>query len=106
DSGNIEGYFHNHRFVAANTAIPYANGDETQLKDTENFLKNGQVRVDIFAISPDKAASKPQLNLGQPEIETTFAVGEEQAIAAPSTKAPSAPPQPVTAPLNRVNPAV
>lgn len=106
DAGNIEGYVHNHRFVAANTAIPYANGDETQLKDTENFLKNGQVRVDIFAISPDKAQSKAQLNLGQPEIETTFAVGEEQAMSAPSTQAPSAPPQPVTAPLNRVNPAV
>ena len=106
DAGNIEGYVHNHRFVAANTAVPFANQDEEQLKLTENFLKSGQVRVDIFAISPDKPLPKRQVNLAQPEIETTFAVGEEQAMQAPSMAAPEAPPQPVTAPLNRVNPAV
>ena len=106
DAGNIEGYVHNHRFVAANTAVPFANQDETQLKDTEKFLESGLVRVDIFAISPDKPLPKTQVNLAQPEIETTFAVGEEQAMQAPSVPAAAAPVSPVTAPLNRVNPAV
>ena len=106
DAGNIDGFVHNHRFMAANTAVPFANKDEKQLKDVEDFLKDGRVRVDIFAVSPDKPL--PQSPAGamqshQPQIETAFAVGEESEMAAPSAPVPIVPPQPVTAPLNRVN---
>jgi tetratricopeptide (TPR) repeat protein len=109
DAGNIDGFIHNHRFVAANTAVPYVNEDETQLKDVENFLKDGKVRVDIFAISPDKPLPRTgarTIQPEQPQIETTFAVGEESEMAAPSAPVPTIPPQPVTAPLDRVNAAV
>lgn len=106
DAGNVDGFVHNHRFMAANTAVPFANKDEKQLKDVEDFLKDGRVRVDIFAVSPDKPL--PQSPTGamqshQPQIETAFAVGEESEMAAPSAPVPTQPPQPVTAPLNRVN---
>jgi tetratricopeptide (TPR) repeat protein len=108
DAGNINGFIHNHRFVAANTAVPYVNEDEKQLKDVEDFLKDGKVRVDIFAISPDKplAKGRAEVQPQQPQIETTFAVGEEAEMPTPSTPVATLPPQPVTAPLNRVNAAV
>ncbi|HTS12247.1 MAG TPA: tetratricopeptide repeat protein [Candidatus Limnocylindrales bacterium] len=109
DAGNIDGFVHNHRFVAANTAVPFASGDRVQLNDTEEFLKSGVVRVDIFAVSPDRPTPKNQASAmasSQPQIETTFAVGEEAATPTPSGPVPTVAPEPVTAPLNRVDPAV
>src|SRR6202047_4410071 len=58
DAGNIAGNVHSHRFPAANTALPYVNEDEQQLSDTEKFLTDHEVSVDIFAISPETAAGK------------------------------------------------
>lgn len=109
DAGNINGFVHNHRFVAANTAVPYANKDEKQLKEVEDFLRDKKVRVDIFAMSPDKPIAKGRAEVRaqqQPQIETTFAVGEEAEMPTPSAPVPAMPPQPVTAPLDRVNAAV
>jgi len=108
DAGNVGGYVHSHRFVAANTAVPFANEDRTQLAAEETFLQSGQIRVDIFAISPERPVSKSQANLvaPQPEFQTEFAVGEEAETPAPSGAAALPAPSPVTAPLNRVNPAV
>ena len=102
DMGNIDGMVHSHRFPAANTALPTANEDATQLKTTEDFLKNGILSVDIFALSPESAVK--QAVAPQNELSTTFAVGEE----AESKIMPAGPSQiqPVTAPLNRVQPLV
>ena len=36
--GNIAGIIHSHRFPAANTALPFVNGDTAQLDATEDFL--------------------------------------------------------------------
>jgi hypothetical protein len=67
DMGNVDGKVHSHRFPGANTALPTANEDAAQLKATEDFLTNGAVTVDIFALSqagapvkaaPSKAARK------------------------------------------------
>ena len=58
DAGNVDGMVHSHRFIGANTALPFANKDATQLAATEQFLKAGKVRVDIFAISPDTPREK------------------------------------------------
>jgi tetratricopeptide (TPR) repeat protein len=52
DPGNRDGKVHSHRFPAANTAVAYANQDQSQLKATEEFLKSGFITVDIFAVSP------------------------------------------------------
>ena len=49
DPGNHDGKIHSHRFPAANTAIPYVNQDEEQLKATEKFLQSGFITVDMFA---------------------------------------------------------
>ena len=73
------------------------------MKLTENFLKSGAVTVDIFAVSPAQAVLKSGA-MSQSEMATTFAVGEE----AETKIAPGAEGEvvPVTAPLNRVQPAL
>jgi len=100
DMGNVNGFVHSHRFPAANTAVPTANEDADQLKLTENFLKNGILSVDIFAVSPEAVQAKA-VAAPQSDIQTTFAVGEEaeSKIVAATTEA-----SPITAPLNRVQP--
>jgi Flp pilus assembly protein TadD len=102
DLGNVNGFVHSHRFPAANTAVPTANDDAPQLKLTEDFLKSGALTVDIFALSPAQAALKPGA-AAQAELSTTFAVGEE---AESKITAQGGEAGPVTAPLNRVRPAL
>jgi Tfp pilus assembly protein PilF len=103
DFGNIDGKVHSHRFPAANTALPTANDDAEQLKITEDFLQSGALTVDVFALSPERGKVKPAA-LQQHEIATTFAVGEEaEAKVTPQAGGEAAA---VTAPLNRVQPAV
>src|ERR1019366_549921 len=109
DMGNVAGKVHSHRFPAANTALPTANEDAAQLKATEDFLTSGALTVDIFALSPASAILKTGA-VAQHELATTFAVGEEaEAKITPGAVAAAAPvavAAPVTAPLDRVRPAV
>jgi Flp pilus assembly protein TadD len=103
DSGNIAGKVHSHRFPAANTALPTANEDAAQLKATEDFLTSGALTVDIFALSP-ATPTLAKAAVAQHELETTFAVGEEaEAKVTPGGGGEVAP---ITAPLDRVHPAV
>lgn len=104
DAGNINGEIHSHRFPAANTALPTANDDATQLKITEDFLKNKILSVDIFALSPARPEKKAG-TLPQSDLSTTFAVGEEAETKIPNPVIGDEA-TPVSAPLNRVNMAV
>jgi tetratricopeptide (TPR) repeat protein len=103
DMGNVDGSVHSHRFPAANTALPTANEDAKQLEATEAFLRAGILSVDIFALSPVQEVTKPAVS-GEPEVATTFAVGEE--AEAKVTQGSAGEAAPVTAPLNRVQPAL
>ena len=107
DEGNINGFVHSHRFPGANTAVPTANGDAEQLAHSVNFLKDKQVTVDVFAISPagkeETSASPNAVATGQ-ELSTTFAVGEEADVNAPKGATREA--RAITAPLGRVNASV
>jgi tetratricopeptide (TPR) repeat protein len=106
DEGNIEGYVHSHRFPGANTAVPTANQDTEQLLTSQRFLRDNQLSVDIFAISPaDNVATKAKSTIPpKQELSTTFAIGDESDVALPSGPAGEA--RPLTAPLDRANPAV
>jgi Tfp pilus assembly protein PilF len=106
DEGNLDGYVHSHRFPGANTAIPVANEDSTQLEASRNFLQDKQLSVDIFAISPVSKTESLQKVADYPkqELSTTFAVGEESDVSIP--RGPAGEARPITAPLGRVDAAV
>jgi tetratricopeptide (TPR) repeat protein len=107
DAGNINGYVHSHRFVAANTAVPTSYGDTQQVKDVEKFLK-GAVTVDVFGIAEEpKGQSELPVSSalfgGAPQSSTMFAVGEESARGQEAPMITAAPPAKLQAPLGRVN---
>jgi len=106
DDGNLNGYVHSHRFPGANTAVPAANQDQSQLDATRKFLQANQLSVDIFAISPaGKEASAPARGeMGKQELSTTFAVGEESEAALPKGQAGEV--RAITAPIDRTAAAV
>jgi tetratricopeptide (TPR) repeat protein len=106
DSGNLQGLIHSHAFPGANTAVPVVNEDAAQFKLSENFLKNS-VTVDIFAISPARLKSAGS-EMPSADISTGFAVGEEAEtnIRSQNEQNESGGAMQISAPLNRVNPAV
>lgn len=58
------GVYHSHRWAAANTLIPAQYGYPDQAKAVEAFLRNGALRVDVFALSQEAQAAPgkhPQL---------------------------------------------
>ncbi len=59
DAGNIDGKVHSHRFLAANTAVPFINGRHEQFRLTQEFLRDGQISVDIFALRREKPTAGP-----------------------------------------------
>jgi tetratricopeptide (TPR) repeat protein len=105
DPAAKDGFVRSHRFPAANTALPYVNGDAVQLKVVQDFLRDGQVSVDVFGFVRTPAATapaeQPGLRSAEPRIHSTFAVGEESA-AFGSNEAFIRTPDEVIAPLGRV----
>ncbi|MES1241999.1 MAG: tetratricopeptide repeat protein [Acidobacteriota bacterium] len=57
DAGNRDGWARSHRFAAANTALPALRGDRAQLQAVTDFLRSGQVAVDIFAMIQGSGAT-------------------------------------------------
>ncbi len=116
DRGNIGGYVHSHRFPAANTAVPFANRDEEQMKATTEFLKAGILSVDLFAASAGGryteapgAAGGGEVTGGEddatPRPASVFPDIDEMAV--PLRKAAGARPgreESIVAPLDRVGP--
>src|SRR5262249_23231175 len=103
DAGATNGFIHSHAFPGANSALPVANEDAAQLELTKKFLKDS-VTVDIFAIAPAPAkSSEAGAQLPTYELSTTLAVGEEAEVKAPATDTEALT---ISAPLNRISPAV
>ena len=90
DAGNRDGFVHNHRFVAANTALPTANQDTVQLEATIDFLKADRLSVDIFAVvgGPTETGSAPPPTEASTAAtgsdwvarSSTFAAGDQRGI--------------------------
>src|SRR3954470_5030933 len=51
DPAAKNGKVKSHRFPAANTALPFVNHDTVQLKAVQDFLRDGQISVDLFGIT-------------------------------------------------------
>jgi Tfp pilus assembly protein PilF len=80
DPAARNGFVRSHRFAAANTAVPYVNGDTKQLEAVQRFLQDGQVSVDIFGLvrgDEERPAARARAAAAEPRIASTFAVGEE-----------------------------
>ena len=77
-----DGYVRSHRFPGANTALPFVNGDDEQLRIVQDFLRDGQISVDVFGITRAEEAAAPAAaneRSAEPRLASTFAVGEESA---------------------------
>ena len=110
DPAAKNGKIKSHRFAAANTAVPFVNKDDVQLKAVQDFLKDGQVSIDVFGLvrAPADEAAAPVKNAAvasQPRLQTSFAVGEDS-MDFGATQTFIAEPRPVIAPLDKVNAVV
>lgn len=104
DPAAKNGKIRSHRFPGANTAIPFVNHDVVQLKTVQDFLRDGQISVDLFGIArtPEAASVEetPGRHAAEPRLASTFAVGEESAqFGAAGVDTPSVE---VIGPLDRV----
>jgi len=102
------GSVHSHRFPGANTALPFVNGDEEQLRITQAFLRDRQVSIDVFGLvktEPGEASEERPLAGAEPQLSSTFAAGEESMHLGVS-RAVLSPPGEVIAPLDRVDAAL
>jgi tetratricopeptide (TPR) repeat protein len=108
DPAAKNGMVKSHRFAAANTAVPFVNGDRVQLEAVQNFLRDGQISVDVFglvrgAAPPPKGASVSRPS--EPTLSSTFAVGEES-MNFGAAESFILEPEDVIAPLDKVNASV
>jgi hypothetical protein len=105
DPAARDGKIHSHRFPGANTALPFVNQDATQLKITQDFLRDGQISVDVFGlvrtaeVTPHVEAQPARG--GEPQLASTFAQGEESMSFGAAPVFLSAPAE-VIAPLDKV----
>jgi tetratricopeptide (TPR) repeat protein len=111
DPAAKNGKVRSHRFPGANTALPYVNRDPVQLKVVQDFLRDGQISVDVFGIVRGAADSRPTVPesakpAGPPQLSSTFAVGEESASFAAGRARAGVPAAEVLAPLNKIDAVV
>jgi tetratricopeptide (TPR) repeat protein len=116
DPAARNGMVRSHRFPGANTALPFVNGDAEQLRVTQDFLRDGQVSVDVFGIArvteaPGATAGgvvsqgQASARTAEPQLASTFAQGEESGGfgAVPTVLTP---PVEVIGPIDKVVPTV
>ena len=65
DAANINGKVHNHRFPAANTALPFVNQHPEQLKIVTEFLQDEVVTLDLFADGTPIPSAGTQIARGE-----------------------------------------
>jgi tetratricopeptide (TPR) repeat protein len=111
DPAARDGKVHSHRFPAANTALPFVNGDAEQLRVIQEFLRDKQISVDVFGLArlPAGAAGEGTTEAPPgsapaegPRLASTFAQGEE-AGSFGTAAAVLQPPLEVIAPLDKVS---
>jgi tetratricopeptide (TPR) repeat protein len=104
DPAAKDGMVKSHRFLAANTALPFVNGDAEQLRLTQQFLQDGQISVDLFGLvrGEETLTERQTVANADPALASTFAVGEE-AMNFGARQAFIAKPSDVVGPLGTVD---
>jgi tetratricopeptide (TPR) repeat protein len=109
DPASVDGKIHSHRFPAANTALPFVNKDPEQLKVVQNFLRDGQISVDVFGIvrtaASEESGHEKRPSGNEPELSTSFGQGEESNSMG-AASAIMLPPAEVLGPIDKVVPTV
>ena len=104
DPAARDGYVRSHRFPGANTAVPFVNRDREQLAAVQDFLRAGQVSIDVFGITRVAGAPAPAAAVvagAEPALSSTFPVGEESLQFGAGRRLPGGPaPAEVIAPLD------
>ena len=108
DPAARNGLFRSHRFATANTALPTHFGLDEQLQAVRDFLRAGQVTVDIFGLVREDEGEAARSDAGPGSADplvlaSTFAVGEEAAPAG-GRYTPSGPLGELSAPLDEALP--
>lgn len=105
DPAAKNGMVRSHRFPGANTALPFVNQDAEQMRVITEFLKDKQVTVDIFGMTPGKPQqikeARARAGDDTPRLASTFAIGEESMQFGASQVFITQPAE-VIAPLNQV----
>jgi tetratricopeptide (TPR) repeat protein len=105
DPAAKNGKVRSHRFPGANTALPFVNHDAVQLKVVQDFLRDGQISVDVFGITrPLAAGGETSLPVpaAAPQLSSTFAIGEESGQFGATARVSSTPAAELLGPLDRV----
>jgi tetratricopeptide (TPR) repeat protein len=104
DPAARDGRVHSHRFPGANTALPFVNKDPEQLRVVQDFLRDGQISVDVFGLVRGAPGDVPESSAPsqEPRLSSTFAQGEESAAFGASPVA-LGPAREVLAPLDRLS---
>ena len=104
DPAAKNGLVKSHRFPGANTALPFVNHDTVQLKAVQDFLRDGQISVDLFGITRTLPTSPADAGdrAGGPALASTFAVGEESSDFGVRGRRTMTPAAEVLGPLDRV----
>src|SRR5437762_580488 len=86
DPAAKHGMVRSHRFPGANTALPFVNHDDVQLRAVQDFLRDGQVSIDVFGIArtPETGPADERERPAGPSLASTFAVGEESGELGPA----------------------
>ena len=108
DPAAKNGKVRSHRFPGANTALPYVNRDPVQLKVVQDFLRDGQISVDVFGIV--RGAAKRRSTQGSTVTGRSWRARSRSARnrprLPPAAAVPSRPPAEVLAPLNKIDAVV
>jgi Tfp pilus assembly protein PilF len=105
DPAAKNGKVRSHRFPAANTAVPFVNHDAAQLKVVQDFLRDGQISVDVFGLTRPAESDASTVRSAPaiaPQISSSFAVGEESGSFGASRILTTMPPSEVLAPLDKI----
>ena len=100
-----------HRFPGANTALPFVNRDPVQLKVVQDFLRDGQISVDVFGITAARrehraeSARRARVAAGPQICEHVRGRRGIGVVSAPRPS-PSRPPAEVLAPLDKIQATV
>src|SRR5262245_2806725 len=105
DPAAKDGKVRSHRFPAANTALPFVNRDPVQLRVVQDFLRDGQISVDIFGmtrVDENVGNAVRSVPASEPQVSSTFGVGEESSRFGAANLTSAAAPTEVLAPLDKI----